>query len=70
MLTLIFPFDKNTQWYDKPANAIKKPLDDELGWDRVKNIFSLECVSYYTYLDIKSFCFKIVYIKFYTMDHY
>ncbi|XP_018049206.1 PREDICTED: RPII140-upstream gene protein, partial [Atta colombica] len=35
------PKKRNDQ-YDKPANTIIKPLDDELGWDRVKKIFSLE----------------------------
>lgn len=60
MLSLIFPFDKKDNQYDKPVNAIIKPLDDELGWDRVKNIFSFEYVSYYTYLAIKSFCFNCI----------
>lgn len=46
ILTFIFPFHKKTNEYDKPVNAIIKPLDDELGWDRVKNIVSLEYVSY------------------------
>jgi hypothetical protein len=59
----IYPLQKNNQ-YDKPVNAIIKPLplDDELGWDRVKKIFSLEYVSY-TYLTIKSLFASFAYIK-------
>ncbi|XP_039313693.1 RPII140-upstream gene protein [Solenopsis invicta] len=41
LLMSIYPFQKNNQ-YDKPVNAIMKPLDDELGWDRVKKIFSVD----------------------------
>ena len=44
MLMSVFPFFKSNDQYDKPANTIIKPLDDELGWDRVKKIFSLEYV--------------------------
>ncbi|KAL0130609.1 hypothetical protein PUN28_002326 [Cardiocondyla obscurior] len=40
VLTMLFPFTKKT--YDQPVNDIIKPLDDELGWDRVKNIFILD----------------------------
>ncbi|KAG5325509.1 140U protein, partial [Pseudoatta argentina] len=46
MLMSIFPFFKSNDQYDKPANTIIKPLDDELGWDRVKKIFSLEETGY------------------------
>lgn len=72
VLMTIFPFSKNTGQYDKPANAVIKPLDDKLGWDRIKRIFSLEYVSYYTYLVIKSLFASIAYINihFYTMDRY
>jgi len=44
MLMSIFPFYKNTNQHDKPVNTIIKPLEDELGWDRVKKIFTLEYV--------------------------
>lgn len=46
MLMFTFPFYKDYNRHDKSANAIIKPLD-ELGWDRVKRIFSLEYVYYY-----------------------
>lgn len=65
LLMSIYPFQKNNQ-YDKPVNAIMKPLDDELGWDRVKKIFSVEYVSYYInyksyYSNCKiSFCFTCI----------
>lgn len=42
LLMTTFPFQKDSNQYDKPVNEIIKPLDDELGWDRVKNIFSLD----------------------------
>ncbi|KYN10586.1 hypothetical protein ALC57_17191 [Trachymyrmex cornetzi] len=41
MLMTVFPFSKNDDQYDKPVNTIIKPLDDELGWDRIKKIFTL-----------------------------
>ncbi|XP_071573996.1 complex I assembly factor TIMMDC1, mitochondrial [Temnothorax nylanderi] len=47
ILAFMFPFDKKfNDGHDKPvnmpANAKMKPLDDELGWDRVKEIFTLD----------------------------
>ncbi|XP_011870944.1 PREDICTED: RPII140-upstream gene protein [Vollenhovia emeryi] len=48
MLMFILPIDKQDNQFDKPANAILKPLDDELGWDRVKNIFSFDENGYYS----------------------
>ena len=55
MLMSVFPFFNNHDRYDKPVNTIIKPLNDELGWDRVKKIFSAEYVSCtYAYLNIKS----------------
>ncbi|XP_018355691.1 PREDICTED: RPII140-upstream gene protein, partial [Trachymyrmex septentrionalis] len=42
MLMSPFPFFNNHDRYDKPVNTIIKPLNDELGWDRVKKIFSAE----------------------------
>ncbi|XP_077273526.1 RPII140-upstream gene protein [Temnothorax americanus] len=43
ILAFIFPFDKKlNNGHDKPANTKIKPLDDELGWDRVKKIFTLD----------------------------
>ncbi|XP_012221112.1 RPII140-upstream gene protein [Linepithema humile] len=44
MLMSIFPFTNKGNAFDKPANAVKplvNPLDDEMGWDRVKKIFCL-----------------------------
>ncbi|XP_029161780.1 RPII140-upstream gene protein [Nylanderia fulva] len=35
----LFPFFDNNENFDKPVNNVIKPLDDQLGWDRVKNIF-------------------------------
>lgn len=46
MLMFLYPLHKKINQYDKPVNDVIKPLDDELGWDRVKNIFSLKYVSY------------------------
>lgn len=42
----LFPFN-NVNHYDKPANEISTPLTDELGWDRVKRIFSKTYVFYH-----------------------
>jgi len=42
MLMFIFPLDKNANQFDKPVNTVIKPLDDELGWDRVKKILTLD----------------------------
>lgn len=61
MLTIILPFD-NKNRYDKPVNAIRKPLDDELGWDRVKSIFFLEYVSHFTYM-IHASGYKIILLQ-------
>lgn len=38
ILMAIFPFNL-TDKFDKPVNSVIEPLDDKLGWDRVKNIF-------------------------------
>ncbi|XP_012536165.1 RPII140-upstream gene protein [Monomorium pharaonis] len=48
VLISIFPFYKNVDQFDKPVNEIIKPLDDELGWDRVKRIFFLNESGLYT----------------------
>lgn len=37
----IFPFDKNINNFDKPVSGMLEPLEDKLGWDRVKDIFRL-----------------------------
>lgn len=44
----VFPFHNINDKYDKPVNTIIKPLDDELAWDRVKKMFTLEyvCLKY------------------------
>lgn len=54
----IFPFTQSDNPYDKPVNTVVESLNDELGWDRVKNMFSLEYISCHTYLAIKSFYFS------------
>jgi len=64
MLMAIFPFYKNTNQYDKPANTIIKPLEDELGWDRVKKIFTLEYVYCHKYIHNYNFFTSVVYINF------
>lgn len=47
MLMSIFPFTDSNNAFDKPANApITKPLNDEMGWDRVKKIFRLKYILY------------------------
>jgi len=38
----VLPFTQDNNPHDKPANAIIESLNDELGWDRVKNMFSLD----------------------------
>ncbi|XP_050452895.1 RPII140-upstream gene protein isoform X3 [Cataglyphis hispanica] len=44
ILMSIFPFGNDTN-FDKPVNSVMEtviePLDDKLGWDRIKNIFRL-----------------------------
>ncbi|XP_011647644.1 RPII140-upstream gene protein isoform X1 [Pogonomyrmex barbatus] len=40
ILTLIFPLEKTS--YDKPMSQTIKPLNDELSWDRVKRIFTID----------------------------
>ncbi|KYN00315.1 PREDICTED: RPII140-upstream gene protein [Cyphomyrmex costatus] len=48
VLMSIFPFQNESDLYDKPVNTVIKPFDDELGWDRVKRIFSLDENGFYT----------------------
>ncbi|KYQ46556.1 hypothetical protein ALC60_14487 [Trachymyrmex zeteki] len=42
LLMSVFPFHNINDKYDKPVNTIIKPLDDELAWDRVKKMFTLD----------------------------
>lgn len=59
ILMSIFPFGNDTN-FDKPVNNVIEPLEDKLGWDRVKNIFHLKYVSV-LYYQIFTYC--IVEIK-------
>lgn len=47
ILMAVFPFSSNNNNFDKPVNSVIEPLDDKLGWDRVKNIFRLKYLFYY-----------------------
>ncbi|CAL1681298.1 unnamed protein product [Lasius platythorax] len=48
ILMAVFPFSSNNNNFDKPVNSVIEPLDDKLGWDRVKNIFRLNEDGLYT----------------------
>lgn len=55
----IFPFGNDTN-FDKPVNSVIEtaiePLDDKLGWDRIKNIFHLKYISILHYQIFYLYC--------------